>query len=662
MNPRPPGFLRPTVNPDIVMMICTAGHVDHGKTSLVKLLTGCNTARLKEEQERGLTIELGFAPCLLQGDVAVGVVDVPGHEKFVRNMVAGVSGIGLAVLVVAADDGIMPQTLEHFQILDLLGVRNGLVALTKIDLVSPERVAEVTAETRSFLAGTFMESSPICPVSSVTLEGISEFHSTLVECVRGIAQRRSRGIFRMPVVNAFVREGFGHVITGIPVDGSITLRTEVELVPGGARGRVRGIQRFLRETEAGGYGQCLALNIPDLGKTPAVRGQVLCLPGYLGCHTSFHLRLRAVPGIDPPLRNAEQVKFHTGTCEQPGKLFLLDEHTFGGGVQGLATIVLQEPVAAAVHDRFIIRRPSPAITVAGGEILAVGDSVSRPRKKEVRESLHAYLALLGNVDIASPEGIDRRIERFLHSVRPAGATLLEVSKGTLIVPETAGESLARLTSNGTLLEVARDHFVHTAVYRRYVEDVARRVRAAASEGRALSVTLGDLRKGFDWPQALWNRIQEDLEREGLITRRGGKAVLETAVQKLSEPELRLMERILGVFEQGGFNSPRPDELPERLQAPPAEVARLLDYLCQEEKLFRLTPKVVLSRGSMKRAQDIVVRLIKENGILNSADLKYHLESTRKYALAVLDHLDLRKVTVRIGNDRKLAANYERYLI
>ncbi|HPS00559.1 MAG TPA: GTP-binding protein, partial [Candidatus Sumerlaeota bacterium] len=217
MSLKPLGRLSPRIeNPEVLMMLCTAGHVDHGKTSLVTLLTGCQTDRLKEEQERGLTIELGFAPCFLGGNHCVGIVDVPGHEKFVKNMVAGVSGIAMTLLVIAADDGIMPQTIEHFQIMDLLGVRHGMIALTKTDLVEPDVVEQRIQEIRGFFAGTFLDGVPICPVSSHTFEGYPEFYQTLLDEIGRAAHRPRPGVFRMPVEKVFTQEGFGSVVTGIP--------------------------------------------------------------------------------------------------------------------------------------------------------------------------------------------------------------------------------------------------------------------------------------------------------------------------------------------------------------------------------------------------------------------------------------------------------------
>jgi selenocysteine-specific elongation factor len=657
MSPRPPGFLRPTASPDLIMMICTAGHVDHGKTRLVKLLTGCNTDRLKEEQERGLTIELGFAPCLLSNGACVGIVDVPGHEKFVRNMVAGVSGIDMAVLVVAADDGIMPQTIEHFRIMELVGVRHGMVALTKIDLVSPERVEEVVAQIDEFLEGTFMAGSRVCPVSSETLEGFSRFYEILVSEVQGLTRRRSDGVFRMPILNSFTREGFGSVITGIPVDGTIQIGDQVELLPGNQKGKVRGLQRFLRDAAEGGFGQCLALNISDLGKADPQRGQVLCTPGSLESWTSFHLDIEVVPGVGEPLRNAELVAFHTGTSERKGKLFLLEQDRMGEGERGLASVLLPAPVAAAVHDKFIIRRASPATTVAGGEIIGLSSSTHRPRRKQIVSKLRGYLDFFGAVKPADPERREKEVEFFLLSECPGGASIAEVARRTLFTGTIVNECLAHLVEGGKILALTADRYIHRDQYRARLDEAIARVKEASADANCLSLTVADLRRGLDWSPALWSQVQGGLEEEGLITRRGDKLVLESAVSGMNPEETVLMKRILAIYDESGLSSPRPGDLSDLLRAPQAEIDRLLDLLCARGAMFRLNKNVALSHRWLSMAQDKAIAVIQEKGLLDSGDFKTHLGTTRKYALAILDFLDSKSITLRRGNMRSLSTNH-----
>ncbi len=662
MKHEPPGQLQTDVEPDVIMMVCTAGHVDHGKTSLVKLLTGCNTDRLKAEQERGLTIELGFAPCLLEGNICIGIVDVPGHEKFIKNMVAGVSGIDMTILVIAADDGIMPQTIEHFQIMGLLGVRHGMVALTKTDLASPERVQQVTDDVRAFLSGTSMENAPICPVSSETLDGFSEFYDVLVKHAEGLVRKRSFGIFRMPIERVFPKKGFGTVVMGIPVDGTIEVGAQVELVPGGQRGKVRGIQRFLRDASEGGYGSCLALNVPEFRKKPPVRGQVVCEPGYLKPSRYFHVTVKVVSSVEKPLRNNEEIKFHTGTVEESGKLYLLEDKTLGAGQTGLATFALTRPVAAAAHDRFIVRRPSPAATVAGGNILAVSYGEERPRNKHVLGRVKAYTDFMGGVDPTSAEGLDRRVDYFLAEQCKTGGTLKDISVGTLIPPDVVQDRLQRLIDKEEVMALQEDYYVLSTAYQSCMKDVEAHLQKVATVDKILSIGVSDLRARFGFPNALWARIEEDLQRDGRVTVRDDKVVLRDAAAELASVDSGLIARILDVYEKTGFRSPRPEELPDMLKAPQAKVDKLMEHLCHEGKLIKLSKNVVLSYNHFQRAQDAVVESIKKNGTLDSADFKHVIGSTRKYALAILDFLDLRGVTVRIGNNRKLTSDYQKNLL
>ncbi|MCP4643952.1 MAG: selenocysteine-specific translation elongation factor [bacterium] len=657
-----PGLLRPSQNPEVLMMICTAGHVDHGKTRLVKLLTGCETDRLKVEQERGLTIELGFAPCTLGGDLCVGIVDVPGHEKFVKNMVAGVSGIDMAVLVIAADDGIMPQTLEHMQIMQLLGVRHGIVALTKTDLVDEARVEENVTAIGGFLKGTFMEGAPICPVSSETGDGFFDFYEVLVREIKSLARRERHGVFRMPIERVFVKKGFGTVATGIPVDGLVRVGDQVELVPGGQTSRIRGLQRFLRDADEGGYGQCLALNMTDFAKAPPERGQVLIHAGYLSPSTIFHVQLRPVPGLEHPLQNAESVKLHAGTSETPAKVYLCGDKTLSNHSTGFATLVTSDPVAAAVHDRFIIRRASPATTVAGGEILAVTHGKNRPRQKQVEALLEGYRAHLGDADPASLEGIARRVTWTLLHDHPLGATAEQIAQTIQIDLDTVMRQVAALAADGAVMAVQPDYFMHGDSYAECLHRAEARVTEAAEQDDALSLTFGDLRKGLDWPGPVWDRIQKDLEEKRLFRVRGGKLVLRGAPDRFTESQRALMKQILDLYERTEFQSPRPEEVPDALEAPAGDVARLMEHLYNEGDLVRLAKNVVLSYNAFRRAQDIVIQQVQERNVVDSADFKVAIGSTRKYALAILDFMDGKHITVRTGNLRRLAPHYERNLL
>ncbi len=688
MKITPSGLLRRDMNPDVRLMICTAGHVDHGKTRLVELLTGCRTDRLREEQERGMTIDLGFAPCSLGGNLCAGIVDVPGHEKFIRNMVAGVSGIDMCIFVVAADDGIMPQTVEHLHILELLGVRYGIVALTKIDLVAPERVEEVAKSIRNFLRDTFLGEAPILPVSAETCVGYEDLYEALAAAAKGIARRKRAGVFRMPVERTFQRQGFGTVVTGIPLDGVVRAGGAVELVPGGRLGKIRSLQCFLRDANEGGAGQCLALNVPEFAHPAPKRGQVLCAPGMLQAAAIFHARVRAISGMEKPVQNAEALKFHTGTSETPAKIYLLEGNALAAGESALVTVVTSEPVAAAVHDRFLLRRPSPAATIGGGEILGITREMHRPRRAACLDALRAYEESLAGCDPASPEGMERRILHCLRHEKHYGAPPSELFRALLLEPNAACGIIAELISKGNILRLdsaastmsktssmdlhdpgalLSDNawLIDGAAYQQVLSGARRRVIHARDEEKSLSIAAADLQEPGSpgpWPEPLAEAIQAALVGENLIAVQGNRLALQWASAGIDSPEQALQERIRILYVRSGFHSPRPEELPGLLGAPSGAVARAVEILKREKQIVQIAPNVILAIEHLRHAQEIIVRRIREKGALDSADFKYDLDSTRKYALAILDYFDSRRLTFRTGNERRLAPGFEKFLI
>ncbi|MBU4460272.1 MAG: selenocysteine-specific translation elongation factor, partial [Verrucomicrobia bacterium] len=609
MSGRPPGLLRADVQPDVVSMLCTAGHVDHGKTSLVKTLTGCATDRLKEEIERGLTIELGFAPCWIGGDLCVGIVDVPGHERFVRTMVAGVSGIDTCILVIAADDGIMPQTREHVEIMQLMGMTKGMVALTKIDLVTPADVETRTAEIREFLETTFLRGAPICPLSTITGDGFGPFYDTLVASLKAGLRDRRTGIFRLPVERAFSRPGFGAVATGIPVAGTIRLGTEVECVPGGSRGHIRGLQRFGRTAEEGGAGQCLALNIPEYGKSPPVRGQVLCPPGYLQAGLQFHARLHAAPRLDPPLANAEEVTFHTGTAEQHGRVYLLESKRLGAGESQLATLAIAEPVAAAAGDRFIVRRVSPQMTVGGGRVLRVDAAPRRPRRKLLLIVLQQHEDFLAGVEWDSDAGRQRRIEHLLRRDEPPALTPGEIGRRTLMTGEAVIAALGALTAAGIVKEIGGGTVACTDRVDTIRDRLEKRLSELAAASDRLRVPLAEWRRGFEGPAALWDHCCREIERSGRARVAGGFAMPAAGLDTLSAADRTLAEQMLAIYEREKFETTHPDEVHGKLGAPADRTARMLEWLTARGDLVRVAPNVVLTATHLRAAQDHVVRTI-----------------------------------------------------
>ena len=373
----------------------TAGHIDHGKTALIKALTGCETDRLKEEKERGMSIDLGYAPCTI-ADLEVGIVDVPGHENFIKTMVAGASGIDGVILVVAADDGVMPQTREHLDIIALLGVRHGLVALTKIDRVDAGRRREVAAQLTAYLQGTFLEGKPILPVSNITGEGFDAFLESLGEMVRSIPPKRIDGVFRMPLDRAFSAKGFGTIAAGIPSVGSAAEGDEVVLLPQGTKSRIRRIEVYGQPSKLVQAGQCAAVNLGHCEAGAIGRGDVLTVPGYFSPEELFLCRLRLLPDKLLRLKNAAEVKFHTGTSEVSATVYLLEQGEMQGGEESFVQFRLKRPVVAAPGDTFIVRTSSPARTIGGGTIIEAIERRLKRNRPEVLEDVRLRAEAVGD--------------------------------------------------------------------------------------------------------------------------------------------------------------------------------------------------------------------------------------------------------------------------
>ncbi|MGH2627998.1 MAG: selenocysteine-specific translation elongation factor, partial [Anaerolineales bacterium] len=351
------------------VVIGTAGHIDHGKTTLVEKLTGINPDRLPEEKERGMTIDLGFARLQLPGGQRVGIIDVPGHERFVKNMVAGATGIDLVLLVVAADDGVMPQTREHLEIMSLLDLRHGVIAVTKIDLVDPDLRELVVEDVRETVKGTFLEGAPVLPVSAATGEGIDRLRQALYDAVGRIRPRDAAGVFRMPIQRIFSSKGFGTVLTGIPVSGQVAVGDSLEVVPLGKTGRVRGIHAYQEATDLARAGHSSAVNVTDIEYREVHRGMVLAHPGYFRGTRMVEARFRYLARAARPIETLTAIRFHTGTAEILGRIHLLEGKRLSPGETGFVQFRLDEPVVVAPGDRYVARLHSPMETIGGGEVL-----------------------------------------------------------------------------------------------------------------------------------------------------------------------------------------------------------------------------------------------------------------------------------------------------
>jgi selenocysteine-specific elongation factor len=630
----------------IPLMIGTAGHVDHGKTTLLQRLVGDapHADRLPEERERGLTIDIGYAELSLGDGRQVGVVDVPGHEKFVRNMVAAASGIDVILLVVAADDGVMPQTREHLEIADLLGAGTGVVALTKVDLVDEDLAEAAEEEVRELIVGTFLEDAPVIHVSSVTGAGIDELRAALLAALDRATPRAADGIFRVPVQRSFMLEGHGTVITGVPLAGRVILGQTLEVIPGRRKCRVRAIQAYHKEVSEGRAGHRTALKLSDVSLKEVRRGDVVAEPGFLREGNLVEARLKFLPTRPRKLTSNFPVRFHTGTTEVVGRVFLLDARSLVPGDEALVQFRLDRPIVTAPGDRFVLRTPSPQITLGGGRVIGYSrGKLSEGKSRQVK------------LVRAREEGLDDLEKAILYHVRASGLNPLgrrDLAIETLRRPEEIEPLVADLVSRGVLVAV-NDRALHVKELDRGREkllDLLGRFHQkdplVPAAGRAWA------REQLKIGEAAFDAIQT--AEDGVEVVAAGRIRLTGYVPSLSPRQRGRVERIEELLLEERFTPPRETDLPDLIGARADEAGRLLDLLIEEGKVVRIGSGVVLHAKAVEEAKRAVTERIRANGALVPSDLKELLGMSRKYSIPLLEWLDAVRFTVRKGDNRILA--------
>ncbi len=631
----------------IPVVIGTAGHIDHGKSTLVQALTGIDPDRLKEEKERGLTIDLGFAPLEMPDGRLVGIVDVPGHERFIRNMVAGATGIDLVVLVVASDDGVMPQTREHLQIMQLLGVERGLVALTKIDMVDPELVDLAEEDVRENVQGTFLEDAPILRLSAKTGAGMDVFRTLLFELAGATQPRSSDGIFRMPIQRVFTKSGFGTVVTGIPTSGVAKLGDTLEILPAGIRGKVRGLNAYRQSKTDICAGHSSAINFSDVDHHDVKRGDVVASPGFFSKQRMVAARLQTLRDLDRPVTNRMQVRLHTGTVDAPGEVVLLDRAEIEPGDSGLIQLRLQHPIVCAPGDRFVLRLLSPIVTLGGGAILEESRHRLKRFKDFVVEGLERQEASL-----SSPSGL-------LESVLVRGEEALASTDDLAVVIKRARdetrELLATLTAEGSVLSPKQDRWIHVD----RLESAAVVVRAAldaffdGAAHRSL-IDVRELRSRTKFEPAFLTVVLDELGKRGVVEQLPGGQIRALGRDvELDPADAALAKDVDARYEQGRFQPPTPEELGAALSATPERVQRALEYLKDAGQLERVTADMFVSRRVLDEARQAIQENCERNGQLEIPELRDRLSTSRKFLIPILEYFDANGLTIRQGGHRIL---------
>lgn len=626
----------------------TAGHIDHGKTALIKLLTGCDTDRLKAEKERGMSIELGFAPCRL-ADLEVGIVDVPGHENFIKTMVAGATGIDATLFVVAADDGIMPQSQEHLDILQLLGVTEGLVVLTKIDRVSPGRCDEAREEVEIFTQGTFLEDAPILSVSSTTGDGFGAFYDALCNLIKRLVPKNTEGIFRLPVERTFSVKGYGTVISGIPVSGHAAVGDEVILHPQGTHGRIKALQVYQQQSDRVVCGQCAALNVPQWDARTVQRGDVVTLPGVFNPALWYLCRLQTLPFAGIQVKNGSQLKFHTGTVEAMATLYLMEGNRLMPGQKQLIQVHLAQPIVAGPGDRFILRLHAPARTLGGGLVVEALEGKLRRSRPHVLADAWA------------------RAQAVAHPTDFVSYCLLNALDGTLSQQELKSRCkltdsqisgiIEGLCQNGQVRVTPAQRFVHSEILRLRTRDFlaaldAYHVTEPNSPGISRDVCMQSLALRKD----LLDLLLAPFLKDGQVVEQSGRLARPGHTQ-IQDPTLRrLFEKIEACYLQSLFRPPKLVELSSQINKNTREVEKVVRLLAEHERLVRVDHDMYFHTEAISVATQAVVEHIQKEGMLESVQFKYLVDTTRKYAIPLLDYLDKIGITRRApGNTRYLGA-------
>ncbi len=626
-----------------MFVIGTAGHVDHGKSTLVERLTGIDPDRLREEKERGMTIDLGFAWLKLPGGDEVSIVDVPGHERFVNNMLAGVGGIDLALLVVAADESVMPQTREHTAILDLLQVDRGLAVITKSDLVDDEWLELVKADVEDLLEGTSLEGSPTLAVSATTGDGIAELTAAIEARLGETEPRRDLGRPRMAVDRSFTMSGFGTVVTGTLIDGSLAVGQSVEIVPTGRTSRIRGLQSHKQKVDSIGPGNRVAANVAGISQGDVARGEVVTVPGWLAPSTAMDVRLEVIPGASRAVRHNMFATVHVGSSETVGRVRLLDCDRAEPGDSAWAQIKFEQPQAVVKGDCFVVR--SNHETLGGGRVV---DPHAKRHRRNYAPLLERLAVMEAGSDrdvlikaIEASEPVDLRELARRANMEP-GAVVSEIRQ---MASERLVVALGDRPSVGSGQDIVQGTVVYTAAG---WAAVSARARSFLEEfhGRfplRRGASKEELRSRLGMKAAVFGGALELLEAEGVLVEDGPAVRRPDYVRVVSESQQREIDAYMGVLASDPYSPPtdRPID-PE-----------LLALLVEDGRVTKVSDSVVFDSSAYEEMVEAIRARIGEAGEVTVADVRDMFGGSRKYSLALMDYLDQQRITRRVGDARVL---------
>ncbi len=626
----------------------TAGHVDHGKTALIKALTGIDTDRLKEEKERGITIELGFASLTLPSGQTLGIVDVPGHEKFIKNMVSGAAGIDLVMMVIAADEGIMPQTKEHLNICSVLGISKGIIALTKIDLVEKDWLKLVQSEIIEFLQGTFLESAPIVPVSAIKQEGLTDLTQALETATSHINEKTDDGIFRLPVDRVFTMKGFGTVVTGTLISDHIKTGDDIQILPQNITTRIRGIQVHNRTVEEARSGQRTAINLQGIEKSAIERGDVLVRPQTVWPSQRLDVLVEFLASNPKNLKNRALVRLHTGTSEIIARIILLENDELAPGQKYFAQLVLSEKDVVVSGDHFVLRSYSPITTIGGGQIIdPLPDKHKRLNDKIIEE-----LNLLQKGTLAE------KIPVILERAGFTGINLRCLAFRLGINAKKIREAVENLFSGKKALLLDHDYTtVISANFFHQVEELI--IKNISAYHKKYSLKEGISREelkassGNIISSKLFNMAINSLNKNGVIVSDKDTVHLTGYQIEFSEELDSLRRTIAGVYNDAGLTPSSLTEVMNKFKNQKTKAQSIIKLMLKEGDLIQINEELCFARETLDKLRNNYKAQLIKDGKATPANFKDLTGLSRKYIIPLMEYFDMSKLTVRVGDHRIL---------
>lgn len=629
------------------IIVGTAGHIDHGKTTLIKALTGRNTDRLKEEQKRGISIDLGFTFFDLPSGTRAGIIDVPGHEKFIKNMLAGAFGIDLVILVVAADEGMMPQSKEHLHILDLLGIKKGFVVLTKTSMVDPEWLELVVSDVKEELKGTFLENADILKVDSVKNIGVDEVKNEIDRIIKDMEETVTSGIFRLPVDRSFSISGIGTIVTGTLISGTISVNEEVEIYPNNIITKVRSIEVHDKATEKAEKGQRVALNLQGVKKEDVERGSVIAPVDSLIPTSMLDVKVKI---IDSPytINNRTRVRLYIGSNEVFARLILLEDDTCEGGKEYLAQLRLEEEIVCKEDDRFIIRLFSPVVTIGGGRVL---DANPKKKKRFNEEDLK----LISLFESSSEKD---KLEATIKEAKGNFITLNDLVKLRNIDEESIISLLEKLEEEGkiTYASVQKDRYI---IHNDYLKELSNRtIQITKDYHKKYSLRPGITKEEIK--SKIFPKLPKNVSDIFLSVISYGTKLetykefirLSSFKESQSETQKEIENKLLSSLEEYKMQAPRFSEIFKNSKFNPQEINEVVNSLIAKKELTKFEDTVLRSKD-IKIFEEKVISYIKDKGQISLSEARDITNSNRKNALLILEDLDKRKITKRDGENRVL---------